>query len=76
MPPMDWVAMIAAILKGYSLTEFEAAMEDARIDLDPEDKANSEPLVMTQVHIKISLHAVTTVVFPFPALETQKQWMK
>ena len=69
------VATIASILKGDSLTAFEAALEDARVDDEPEDKDDPEPLVMTQEHVEISLCAVTTVVFPFRALETQKQWM-
>ena len=36
--PADRVATIAAILKGDSLTAFEAALEDARVDNEPEDK--------------------------------------
>ena len=73
--PADRVATIAAILKGDSLTAFEAALEDARVDDDPEDEDDPSPLIMTQEHVEISLRAVTAVVFPFRALETQKQWM-
>ena len=74
-PLTDRVAPIVAILKGASLTTFEAAMEDSQVDVDPEDDDKPQPFVMTQKHVEISLCAVTTVVFPIRALETQKQWM-
>ena len=47
------VATIAAILKGDSLTAFEASLEDGWVDPEPEDKDDPEPLVMTQEHIEI-----------------------
>ena len=64
-----------AILKGDSLSAFETALEDARVDPDQDDEEDPTPLVMTQNHIDLALRAVTTIVFPFRALEMQKQWM-
>ena len=61
-----------AILKGSAL---KTALEDARVDPDQDDEEDPTPLVMTQNHIDLALWAVTTIVFPFLALETQKQWM-
>jgi hypothetical protein len=69
----DQATTIAAILKGDSLTAFEVALEDAR---NPEDAIGVKDLIeMTKEHIKIALRAVTEIVFPFRALENQKQWM-
>ena len=73
--PTDRAATIAAIIRGDSLTAFETALEDARIDPEPDDEDDPTPLVMTQERIENSLRAVTSVVFPFRALETQKIWM-
>jgi hypothetical protein len=70
--PTDRAATVAAILKGDSLTAFETAMEDARIDPDPDIQAQ---VAMTNDHVENSLRAVTTKVFPFRALEIQRQWM-
>ena len=71
--PTDQAATIAAILKGDSLTAFDSALEDAR---NPEDGADNDDLLeMTLEHIEISLRSVTDIVFPFRALEVQKQWM-
>ena len=70
--PTDRAATVAAIIKGDSLTAFDSALEDARVDPDPNNQA---PVVMTIEHIETTLKAVTEVVFPFRALETQKQWM-
>jgi type IV secretory pathway VirB10-like protein len=70
--PHDRAATVAAILQGDSLTSFETALEDLRIDPDPN---NQVPVVLTIEHVETALRAVTTVVFPFRALEVQKQWM-
>jgi hypothetical protein len=61
--PMDMSNTAVAILKEDSLTSYEAAMEDNRTDLD--DKSLMVP--MTEQH--------TNQIFPYHALETQKQWM-
>jgi hypothetical protein len=60
-----------AILKGDSLTSYEAAMEDNRTN--PDDKSLMVP--MTEQHIDDALLAVTKQIFPYCALKTQKQWM-
>jgi hypothetical protein len=66
----DRAATVAAVLKGDSRIAFDAAIEDARTD------PNAAALVpLTTDHVEESLRAVTTIVFPFRALETQKQWM-
>jgi hypothetical protein len=66
----DRAATVAAVLKGDSQIAFEAAMGDARVDPNA-----AVPIPLTVNHVKVSLCAVTTIVFPFRALETQKQWM-
>jgi hypothetical protein len=69
--PTDMSNTAVAILKGDSLTSYEAAMEDNRTN--PDDKSLMVP--MTEQHIDDALLAVTSQIFPFCALETQKQWM-
>jgi hypothetical protein len=61
-----------AILKGDSLTSYEAAMEDNHTN--PEDGSLMVP--MTEQHIDDALLAVTNQIFPYRALETQKQWIR
>jgi hypothetical protein len=46
-------------------------MEDNRTN--PDDKSLMVP--MTEQHIDDALLAVTNQIFPYRALETQKQWM-
>jgi hypothetical protein len=60
-----------AILKGDSLTSYEAAMEDYRTNPDEE----SLMVPMTEQHIDDALLAVTNQIFPYRALETKNQWM-
>jgi hypothetical protein len=56
---------------GDSLISYETRMEDNRTD--PEDEYLMVP--MTEQHIDDALLAVTNQIFPYCALETQKQWM-
>jgi hypothetical protein len=72
--PTDRAATIAAILKGDSRIAFDTALEDERVNIDPE-AINNDPVEMTTEHIEKALRAVTDIVFPFRALEVQKQWM-
>jgi hypothetical protein len=58
--PTDMLNTAVAILKGDSLTSYEAAMEDNRIN--PDDKSLMVP--MTEQHIDNALLAVTTKSFP------------
>jgi hypothetical protein len=60
-----------AILKGDSLTSYEAAMEDNCTN--PDDKSLMVP--MTEQHIDDALLAATNQIFPYCALKTQKQWI-
>jgi hypothetical protein len=61
---------VAAVLKDDSRIAFEAAIEDAWTD------PNAAALIsLTADHVEESLCAVTTIVFPFGTLVTQKQWM-
>jgi hypothetical protein len=62
---------VVAILKGDSLTAYEAAVED--LTVDPED--DTQVISLTEDLVQLALHAVAETVFPFCALETQKQWM-
>jgi hypothetical protein len=70
--PHDRAATVTAILLGDSLTAFETALEEIRVDPNP---INVAPVALTTEHVETALRAVTTVVFPFRALEVQKQWM-
>ena len=42
--------------------------------MNPEED-DGVPIPMTAEHIELSLRSVTEVVFPFRALENQRQWM-
>ena len=70
--PTDRMATIHAILKGESLTAFEVALEDARVDPAPNAVA---PLALTVAHIGLAMDAVAAAVFPHRALEIQRLWM-
>jgi hypothetical protein len=72
--PTDMLNTAVAILKGDSLTSYEAAMEDNCTD--PDDESLMVP--MTEQHIDDALDAllaVTNQIFPYCTLKTQKQWM-
>ena len=74
--PEDRAGVIAAILRGNTLANFETALEDARRDPDAmvdDDSADLLPLEVA--HIQNSLLEVAKMVFPHRALETQKLWM-
>ena len=68
--PTDKVSTVRAILKGESLTAFESALQEARINEEGEEQT------ITSEHIKKALDGVTLSVFPHRALETQKRWMQ
>jgi hypothetical protein len=70
--PTDRISTIRALLKGESLTAFDTALEDVRVDPDP----NVQALVpLTLDHIGDAMDQVATAVFPHRALEIQKLWM-
>jgi hypothetical protein len=59
-------------LKGKSLTAFETALEDIRVDPDPNVNALQ---ALTIKHIGRAMDQVSNAVFPHCALEIQKLWM-
>ena len=65
----DRVATVRALVRGESLTAFEASLQDARTN-DEGDLAD-----ITEEHIQTALDSVATTVFPHRALEIQKLWM-
>ena len=60
--------MIQALLEGETFVAFENALEDVRVNPDPEEE---EPLQMTIKIIEKALAQVAHSVFPHRALETQ-----
>ena len=69
--PSDRTATLRALLKGESLTAFDTALEDVRINPDVDEA----PLPLSNELIDEALGQVATTVFPHRALETQKLWM-
>jgi hypothetical protein len=70
--PTNRVSTIHALLKGKSLTAFDTALEDARVDPNPNEQA---PLQLTLEQIIDSMDQVADAVFPHRALKIQKLWM-
>ena len=71
--PTDRAATLKAVLKGESLIAFESALDDARVNPDPDVAAL---VAMTTDHVDEAIAAVATTVFPHRALELQKLWMQ
>jgi hypothetical protein len=70
--PLDRTLTIRTFLKGKSLTAFNTALEDVRVDPNP----NVQALVPLSVdHIRQAMDNVAMAVFPHCALEIQKLWM-
>jgi hypothetical protein len=65
----DRASTVRALVRGESLTAFEAALQDARMN----EAGEEQPI--TPVHVQQALEAVGTTVFPHRALEIQKLWM-
>jgi hypothetical protein len=61
-----------ALLRGESLTSYEASLEEARRNNDEEDGAL---LPIEAVMVDTALTAVATTVFPHRPLEIQRLWM-
>jgi hypothetical protein len=68
----DTASTARALLRGESLTSFEAALEEARRNDDEEDCAL---LQIDATMVDTALTAVATTVFPHRALEIQRPWM-
>ena len=70
----DRVASIASILRGESLTVFEATIAELTHPVD--DEGDIEVIALSKEIVLSALNAVAETVFPHRALETQKQWMR
>jgi hypothetical protein len=68
--PTDRTATIRSLLKGESLTAFDTALEDVRVD--PNQPAL---LPLSNEQIELALGQVAVTVFPHRALEIQRLWM-
>jgi hypothetical protein len=70
--PGEYHLRMIARMVGKSLTAFDTALEDVRVDPNP----NVQALVpLTVDHIGQAMDNVATAVFPHRALEIQKLWM-
>jgi hypothetical protein len=65
----DRASTVRAVVRGESLTSFEAALQEARMD-----EAGLEQQITPEM-VQEALEAVSTSVFPHRALEIQKLWM-
>ena len=65
----DRVATVRALVRGESLTAFEAALQDVRTNEEGEEQE------VTSENVQLALNAVSTTVFPHRALAIQKLWM-
>ena len=65
------IALVKTLLRGDSLTTFEAAIQTATAPADDEEE--EQPL--TDEVVQKALDEVAMTVFPYRALYTQKQWM-
>jgi hypothetical protein len=70
--PHDRFATVVAALRGRSNTQFQSALQDLRVN---PDAANNELVPLTLEHVQGALEKLSTIVFPFRALETQRSWM-
>ncbi len=68
--PDNRMAIIRTILRGETLTTFEAAVAERRVG--PEGTT----LDLTMAMVEEALSEVTTSIFPHRALDFQKHWMK
>jgi len=65
----DRASTVRALVRGESLTAFEAALQTARTD------AAGVEAQLTQAHVQTALDATAVTVFPHRALEIQRLWM-
>ena len=68
--PEGRVAIIRNVLRGETLTTYEASVAEGRAGLD------GAILDLTMVMVEGALSEVTTSIFPHRALDFQKHWMK
>ena len=65
---------VTAILRGESLTVFEAKIEELTNTTD--ENGDVDIVALSEEMLLEALNAVAETVFPHRALETQKQWMR
>jgi hypothetical protein len=70
----DKIANICTILRGDSLTGFEERIQELTTSVN--DTGEKITMEITEETIEDGLNAVAHMVFPFRALENQKQWMR
>jgi hypothetical protein len=70
----DKIANICTILRGDSLTSFEEKNQELKTSDD--DTGETVTMEITGETVDEGLNAVAHMVFPFRALENQKQWMR
>ena len=70
----DRVANITSILRGESLSVFDSLIAELQVGIGTDGSPTVIPL--DDVIIDKGLEAVAETVFPFRALELQKQWMR
>jgi hypothetical protein len=71
----DRASTARTLLRGESLTSFEASLEEARRnDNDDEEDGALLPIDAARM-VDAALTAVATTVFPHPVLEIQRLWM-
>jgi hypothetical protein len=68
----DRASTARALLRGESLTSFEASLQEARINDDKEDGAL---LPIEAAMVDTTLTAIATTLFPHRALAIQRLWM-
>jgi hypothetical protein len=69
----DRASTARALLRGESLTSFEASLEEAR--RNKVDGVAGAPLAIESEMVNTAMTAVATTVFPHHALEIQRLWM-
>jgi hypothetical protein len=70
----DKVSSICTILSGDSLTGFEEKIEELTTAID--NTGETVTIAISDKTVEEGLNAVAQMVFPFRALEAQKQWMQ
>jgi hypothetical protein len=70
--PSDRTATVRSLLKGETLTAFESALLDARME---DMEMDGEVRAATVADIEKALSAVAASIFPHRALEIQRLWM-
>jgi hypothetical protein len=72
--PTDQLATVRSILRGESLTIFNAYIDEHSTYVNAEGVVTN--IALTTAGVLAGLHAVAETVFPFRALSNQKLWMR